>query len=983
MDKKKAEDSTKPNPESETNHDTNDKKHLKKKDHNQEERKRKKSIRRMKVTTELIEKYRENSPFLRHVRVSDSTKGVMYVDETSAIGVINVETKENDQVWIQAFEVSKENRKGGLGKKLLKWAVGQGEAEFLSVQKKNKVAFEMYKKMGFQIFKETKSQYHMTKRNPEEFKEAFDLDLHVKDSSDFFESFEEYIEDPLMLERNEIEYQIIKERKKEDRIPVFITAVFNYRFFANVLHKVTHDVYAHSGITFDPSLQKIYSFNINGFEIESLQKSLDESMDSQLFVAVVLLTSQEYESMRRQLNRYIRNISDTKYKFINLISAVANHPESNKDEFQMICSQFVDSMFKLIDLDLTGKDSSTVRPQNLRDTTNCRVYKVYEGLAREYNMNKTNRIVQKLRRNIKNTSGSHVIEECADDVFEEGKLSDTLRRSIVKREAIRNGTMVDSDVCLYHGTHIKDKILKTNTPSFGNLLEKPKMSLFCWMNKEYAIKWAVFRAIGNFFKYTLHLEGCNIVYLPENKNAVSASAYEKMLEMISSNPIFAYVYTLQVPYQEVGLGNDSAHDEYTLYDAVCPKSVETIQITSKNIDAFISVYTDEDYQNILKNFFKYIPSKRENALTNMLMIHDYSYQFIANREIILAIFKDTKLDPSTELDEYLKQHRLKPKKVFPLRRLYHMVQYMQKCKKVNIGTPINEDVEMIPLKSVSFDTYEIDRPFFEEEQIIEDNSGDILLVEACKDLSTARKLAGEVTTLCKHYNANFFFVTDGASATFNDNNPAVLHARTSHKEWEKQHGFDPDEDWGDLRRIKEFNESLNQMKYKNYGRNLSPDEFIRRGGGMCIDYVMYTAHMFRKKWPFPKFSHVSLSIHLTTDDGSQPQHSVYLFRQRENKKTYWFESSWKQRSGVYEFESQRDAILYIVHTMVNDLVNAKAMKPLNVEIYTYDALDQKMIGKTYPEWEKMVRTQENRLLRYDQILNKLSGRDIHCNFRKL
>ena len=39
--------------------------------------------------------------------------------------------------------------------------------------------------------------------------------------------------------------------------------------------------------------------------------------------------------------------------------------------------------------------------------------------------------------------------------------------------------------------------------------------------------------------------------------------------------------------------------------------------------------------------------------------------------------------------------------------------------------------------------HEIDRPFFEEEQIIEDNSGDILLVEACKDLSTARKLAGE------------------------------------------------------------------------------------------------------------------------------------------------------------------------------------------------------------------------------------------------
>ena len=70
------------------------------------------------------------------------------------------------------------------------------------------------------------------------------------------------------------------------------------------------------------------------------------------------------------------------------------------------------------------------------------------------------------------------------------------------------------------------------------------------------------------------------------------------------------------------------------------------------------------------------------------------------------------------------------------------------------------------------------------------------VTEACKDLATARKFASEVKELAKKYDANFYLVTDGASATNNDgSNNAVKHARDTMKKWETEHGFDAKEDW--------------------------------------------------------------------------------------------------------------------------------------------------------------------------------------------
>lgn len=71
----------------------------------------------------------------------------------------------------------------------------------------------------------------------------------------------------------------------------------------------------------------------------------------------------------------------------------------------------------------------------------------------------------------------------------------------------------------------------------------------------------------------------------------------------------------------------------------------------------------------------------------------------------------------------------------------------------------------------------------------------VSIEEACKDLKSAREFVSKVGELAKKYDANYFIVTDGASGIHNNGNPAVKNARDSQIKWEKEHGFDPDEDW--------------------------------------------------------------------------------------------------------------------------------------------------------------------------------------------
>lgn len=181
---------------------------------------------------------------------------------------------------------------------------------------------------------------------------------------------------------------------------------------------------------FDSSLENLYSFNtgtdrgVGGISSESLTAYLNENPESEIYVGMVILTPKEYNKLRKKLNEILKNKDHTHYNFKNVFNIVINHPSSDKDDFSMICSQFVDYIFKFAGVDLTGKDSSIATPTDLKESKNERVKFIYEGLAKDYKSQRTKSIMKNCIRSI--NAGKHMNLIKGDLVIESVKEKDIM-----------------------------------------------------------------------------------------------------------------------------------------------------------------------------------------------------------------------------------------------------------------------------------------------------------------------------------------------------------------------------------------------------------------------------------------------------------------------------------------------------------------------------------------------------------------------------
>ena len=209
--------------------------------------------------------------------------------------------------------------------------------------------------------------------------------------------------------------------------------------------------------------------------------------------------------------------------------------------------------------------------------------------------------------------------------------------------------------------------------------------------------------------------------------------------------------------------------------------------------------------------------------------------------------------------------------------------------------------------------------------------------EACKDLIHARKLCNAVRKLARKYNANYFFVTDGASSYSNGNgkyNPAAKEMRDHMDDWERNNGFNPDDDWTDdinnvsnYRLLKEssipeeipkdIRELLRRLNSYDYGyikngqkikgtknffedyKSLTISEFEKYQIGVCWDYVHYEAYWFAKN----KYKYETFYIQVQDEDNDCPSHTYLVFYLPNSSKVYYFESSWGKYQGIEAFDN--------------------------------------------------------------------------------
>lgn len=111
------------------------------------------------------------------------------------------------------------------------------------------------------------------------------------------------------------------------------------------------------------------------------------------------------------------------------------------------------------------------------------------------------------------------------------------------------------------------------------------------------------------------------------------------------------------------------------------------------------------------------------------------------------------------------------------------------------------------------------------------------------------------------------------------------------------------------------NKNILRNSRENFDKHvtLNAAEFVKYYGGICYDYVNYEA----TKFPMFGVKFKTFFNGYYKDGVPDSTHTYLLFYL--NDKVYWFECSWKSHMGIYEFDSEDNALSYILKLQKGNL----------------------------------------------------------------
>lgn len=196
---------------------------------------------------------------------------------------------------------------------------------------------------------------------------------------------------------------------KKNVDPVFIVFTSANNIISNSIKWFTDSQWAHVSVGLDSSLEKTYSYVTNfgehelGFGIEGLDKYKKQDPTMNIRVFAFFVTKQQKEKMRKEIQKFIKHKSETKYAFENIIKVVTRQDMDNRLTYKqsMICSQFVYNILMIGKFKMWKKINGVIVPEHLQGLSNDnRVYEIYTGNVCRYNQSKIDTLLNTLQKKI-------------------------------------------------------------------------------------------------------------------------------------------------------------------------------------------------------------------------------------------------------------------------------------------------------------------------------------------------------------------------------------------------------------------------------------------------------------------------------------------------------------------------------------------------------------------------------------------------------
>ena len=166
----------------------------------------------------------------------------------------------------------------------------------------------------------------------------------VETGTPIWETYQFELEEPIQFLDRMDEAATTKTQKL---YPVYIMLVHSGTAVSNAIKVVSHAEFSHAAISFDSSMDEMYSFArkdprnpfIGGFRFESVGRGFYDNKHCPYAVYVVPCTETQIKKMKKRLNYFIQNQSKFKFDFVGLVKnylGIVDNPE-----YRWFCSRFV------------------------------------------------------------------------------------------------------------------------------------------------------------------------------------------------------------------------------------------------------------------------------------------------------------------------------------------------------------------------------------------------------------------------------------------------------------------------------------------------------------------------------------------------------------------------------------------------------------------------------------------------------------------
>ncbi|MBR5296320.1 MAG: hypothetical protein IKU29_00415 [Parabacteroides sp.] len=153
---------------------------------------------------------------------------------------------------------------------------------------------------------------------------------------------------------------------------------------SKAISKATDSDYTHISISFDSSLDNMYSFGGKGFRKESIHDDIRKNLDIDVYGTY--LSNDAVETMKDMCADFISNSKKTKFDYPALVKKLFGSDKKGSSGYKEICTTFVNKLLNSAGVSLSDKNIPS--PEEVRTNAKAKtdqIFQLYAGNSKDYN----------------------------------------------------------------------------------------------------------------------------------------------------------------------------------------------------------------------------------------------------------------------------------------------------------------------------------------------------------------------------------------------------------------------------------------------------------------------------------------------------------------------------------------------------------------------------------------------------------------------